>query len=142
MLDKRGDSNLWENFIFLVISLFLFLGAFAFVLGYNDGAVLYEDFYAKEIALLIDKAEAGTEFAIDVSKISKIAVDNGKKVNDIIKIDNVNNKVIVSLRDSGGTSFAYFNDADIVEWKVEQVSGGAEVNRFIFNVIEKQREDI
>lgn len=99
-----------------------------------------EDFYAKEIALLIDGATPGTNLAIDVTELAGVAVKNGKPVRDMINIDNVNNKITVSTRLNTGTSFVFFNDVDVVYKPVELPSGSSQTSQFIFEVKARQRE--
>ena len=139
-MQRRGDTHIiLDSIIHIVIFILFFSGMFWFVTSYNDGAVLWEDFYAKQIANLINNAEPGMEIKVDVTRISGIAIKRGKDVKRIVDIDNVNNRVIVDLRNKKGASFAYFNNVDIIDWKVVQLSGGATTNRFEFKVIEKQR---
>ncbi|PIY80991.1 hypothetical protein COY79_05065, partial [Candidatus Pacearchaeota archaeon CG_4_10_14_0_8_um_filter_35_169] len=96
-----------------------------FVLRYQNGAAIWEEFYAVEIAKMIDNAEPGEEFYLDVSEGTSIALKSGmlrENLGNIIKIDNVRNKVIVKLRPNSGTVYRYFSDLDVVDWKLEQVS--------------------
>lgn len=138
-MNKRGEGILWDNIIYILLFLVFFLMMFYFVSSYQDGAFFWEDFYAKEITNLINHAEPGIEFKIDVSKLAVIAVKRGKNLHDLISIDNVNNKIIVSVRNGVGTSFNFFNDVDIVEPMIDTPSGGAATTRFIFKTAERKR---
>lgn len=142
-MDKRGGMNIaMDSIIYLVICALVFIGMLWFVNSYSNAAGFWEDFYAKEIAGIINNAERGMEYKIDITNVAVIALKNGKPVKDIISIDNVNNQVIVSTRASTGTGFSFFNDVDIVEWKVEAPSGSPETTQFIFKVKEKQRDEV
>jgi len=61
---------------------------------------------------------------------------NGKKKEEIFIFDNINNEVIVSLRQGTGASFSFFNEVDVVESRVELVSGSANTNRLYFKIKE------
>ena len=143
-MNRRGtDNTLTESIIYLLLFILFFLLMFYFVNANNNGAFFWEDFYVKELAFLIDRAEPGMEFAIDVSELSRVAIKKGKNLRDLILIDNVNNRVTVSVRQGAGTSFNFFNDVDII---IEDgaglvlPSGGATTTQFIFKVKEKQRD--
>ncbi|MCH7567873.1 MAG: hypothetical protein IIA87_00455 [Nanoarchaeota archaeon] len=140
--ESAGDNILFNNLIYMILFILFFLGMFYYVLGFQNGAALLEDFYAKEISRMINAAELGTEteVSLDVTKATEIAFKKGVRRSDIFNFDNVNNKVIVSLRLNGGTSFNFFNDVDVVDWDIKLVSGGIETNRLYFKIVEKQRE--
>ncbi|MEK6847180.1 MAG: hypothetical protein AABY16_03375 [Nanoarchaeota archaeon] len=143
-MNRRGtDNTLTESIIYLLIFILFFLLMFYFVSANNNGAFYWEDFYAKELALVIDRAEPGMEFAIDVSELSRVAIKKGKNLRDLILIDNINNKVTVSVRPGAGTSFLFFNDVDIVIEQGDGIvlpSGGATTTQFKFKVKERQRD--
>ncbi len=109
---------------------------FWFVLSYSNGSAFMEDFYAKEIVMMINDAEAGQKLALDVTKLASVAVKNGKQIRDMILVDNVNNKIIVSTRLTTGTSFAFFNDVIVANWRVELFSGSSKTSQFIFEIRE------
>ena len=82
------------------------------------------------------------EIKIDVSRVAVIAFKKTKPIEDIIYVDNVNNQIIVSSRLNAGTSFGFFNDVDIVEWKTEGPSGRPENTQFMFKVKERGRNEL
>lgn len=131
-----------DNIIHIIIFAMFFAIMFWGISSYSDGSALLEDIYAKEIARVINGAEPGMNFKIDISKIASVAFNNGKNFADIIYVDNVNNEVRVSSRLSSGTAYKFFNDVDVVNFSVETVSGNEEGTRFIFEVVEKQRVEL
>jgi len=143
MLNKKGDageSPLWTNVIYLFLVLIFIIPLVGFINAQKDAAATWEDFYAKEIARMINSAEPGTEVFLDVTRAVGIAsgrgqLDSGK----IIDFDNVNNEVRVSLRLDGGTSYGFLNDVDIVEWEVIPASGGIDTFRLRFDIVEAQK---
>lgn len=139
-MNRRGASNLaMDTIIPLIVVTAVFAVMIWFVNSYSHGSAFYEDFYAKEIANVINNAEPGMEFKIDITPLASLAVKSGKPIRDLVYIDNVNNKVIVSTRLNTGTSFNFFNNVDVLYLPPEGPSGGVETTRFIFKIVEKQR---
>ncbi|MDP4039379.1 MAG: hypothetical protein Q8P57_02260 [Candidatus Pacearchaeota archaeon] len=141
MINKRGFDITLETTMYLMLFTIFFVSMFWYITGYQDGAVFWEDVYAKEIANLINRAEPGQEVKIDVSILTGIAKKKGQNLKEVVSIDNVNNRVVVSVRPGRGTSFGFFNDLDIVNFRTELISGKVDANRFIFEVVEKQRDE-
>ena len=142
-MNKKGDNDmLMENIIYLTIFIIFFLTMFWFVNSYSNRSAYYEEFYSKKIAGIINSAEPGMDFKIDITPLAIAASKNSKPIKDIILIDNVNNQIIVSSRPNSGTSFGFFNDVDVVNWYVESPSGRADTTQFIFTIKEKKRNEI
>lgn len=144
-MNKKGDlsDSVMMNYAMHLILLVIFtIIMFYFVIGYQEGAFGLEDIYAKEIVRIIDSAEPGSQVFIDVTEITAIAFKSGKSPSEIFAFDNVNNRVTVNLK-SGGTSFRYFNEVDIVDVDLELPSPGAgtETNRLTFRVVEAARHE-
>ncbi|MEK6894614.1 MAG: hypothetical protein AABX10_04075 [Nanoarchaeota archaeon] len=140
-MDKRA-SIVMDNIIHIIIFCLFFAIMFWGIGSYSNGSAMLEDIYAKEIARVINVAEPGMSFKIGISKIAAVAFKNGKNFADIVTINNVNNEVVVSSRLSSGTAYKFFNDVDIVNFKVEAVSGNSQDTRFIFDVVKKQRSEL
>ncbi len=139
-MNRRGDTTiLMDTITHLVIFILFFAIMFWFVLSYSNGSAFMEDFYAKEIVMMINNAEPGQKLAIDVTKLAGVAVKNGKPVRDMIQVDNVNNRIIASTRLNSGTSFAFINDVDIIYRPVELPSGSSKTSQFIFEVREGRK---
>jgi hypothetical protein len=141
-INKRGTGEiLTNNLIYIILFLVFFMLMFYFVVGFQDGSSVWEEFYAKEIVKIVNEAEPGTEIYLDVTALTKIAFKHGKSRNEIITFNNLQNLVIVSLTSKRGTSFNFFNDVDIVEPSIKLISGGKETNRLYFKVMERQRDE-
>ncbi len=108
--NKKASSELLSTSLFFLLNLIFIVLLLTFVNNASKGAFVYEEMYAKQIALLIDNAEPGTTVFIDFSRALEIAKGNNKKTEDIVKIDKEKNEVIVSLSNRGGHSFQYFSD--------------------------------
>lgn len=131
-----------DTIMHIIIFIMFFLVMFWFVNSYSNGAAFWEDFYAKEIVRMINGAEVGMEFKIDVTPLAVAAFKLNKPIKDTISVDNVNNKVVVSSRLGTGTSFGFFNDVDVIYLPPEGPSGKPENTRFIFKVKERGRNDL
>ena len=141
-MEKKGEGGiLTNNLIYIILFLVFFVLMFYYILGYQDGASVWEEFYSKEITKIINEAKPGTEVYLDVTKLTSIAFKNGKTKKEIIYFDNVENSVIVSLNKGSGTEFKFYNDVDIFEPEIKLISGGVKTNRLYFKVIEKQRKE-
>lgn len=112
MRNKRGMTILLENVIFISLNLvFLSILVLFVVLKVNNVAIS-EEIYAKQIALIVDSAKPGMAVNLNMEKAFK-KMEKGFALKDIVSIDNENNLVEVKLRQDGGYSYAFFNDADV-----------------------------
>lgn len=111
--NKKADTIVLETTIFIVLNILFIVLLLIFVYSSGKGAFVYEEVYAKQIALLIDNAKPNMTIGMDIEKLVKIAESNGKAIDKIVSIDEKENKVIVSLSNKGGHSFQYFSDYDI-----------------------------
>ena len=89
-----------------------------FVNSSGNRDFVYEQIYAKEIALIIDNAKPDMAILFDVSELIEIAKENRKDVSEIIKLDKEDNIVWVSLKGDRGYSYKYFSGSD-VEFKLQ-----------------------
>ncbi len=112
-MNKKADTIVLETIIFIVLNLIFFVAMLWFVYGSGKGAFIYEQVYAKQIALLIDDAKPNMTLGLNIEKGIEIAEENGKSVEKIVSIDDKEKKVIVSLSDKGGYVFQYFSDYNI-----------------------------
>jgi len=103
-MNKRADTVLVETVIFIALNLIFFVLMIVFVWHSGNSASVYEEFYAKKIALAIDSSNSQTSITFDIQKAREFS-----KAEDIIKIDSGNNLVTVNLGGKG-YSFSYFSD--------------------------------
>lgn len=108
-LNKNGQIGT-ETVIFIVLNI-LFFGSLLYFLFHSAGsAAIYEQAYAKQIALLIDNAKPDSTIYVNIDKLISIANSNGVRPENIVRIDEVNKRVIVSLVDKKGYSMQYYSD--------------------------------
>ena len=108
---KRGQTQLLETIIFVVLNLVFFCGLLYFV--YHSGSTngVYEEALAKKAALAADRIEPGMRVYIGVSNEIELAQKAGIKTGDIFSAKNGNIKV--TLSSLGGYDFNYFSDYQI-----------------------------
>jgi hypothetical protein len=117
-MNKRGGlvDILADNVIYLVL-LALFLSVMiVFVARQRDSVSLWENYYASEIEKLIEMAEPGNEFEIDVHKATEIADSRGVAQNKIF--DFADGEIYVKVSASGRTMQRYYNNVKISEWEI------------------------
>ena len=108
-----GDITI-GNVIFLVL-LALVIGFLAYYIpGKFQGAEIWEGYYSQEIVKMINFAEPGDEFCIDVQKATEIAEENRVPTqSERFEIDNTKKQTCVKLSRGEKTCFNYFNDVEI-----------------------------
>jgi len=117
--NKKAVIMTLETVIFLVLNLIFLIMMIMFAYQQGNRYFVYEESYAKQVVLLIDNAKPETAMLLDISELIEIAKENKKDVNEIIKLDKINNKVFVSLRGERGYSYKYFTEAD-VNFKIDE----------------------
>lgn len=111
-LNKKGQDLVFPIVIFLVINLAFFSIMMLFVQRVSSGAILYEEVYAKKIGLILNRAEPGMEFKLNVTDLVNIALENKidpSNLNSIIQINTEKGIVSVKARPEGGFNYPYFS---------------------------------
>tara|TARA_Y100000310_G_scaffold333757_1_gene411950 strand:+ start:1067 stop:1513 length:447 start_codon:yes stop_codon:yes gene_type:complete len=114
--NKKSESLIYPTVIFIILNILFFSILLLFVFKSSSGALIYEQVYAKQIALMIDRAKPDMEISMDFSEGIKIAEKNklsGERLKKIVEITSEENKVTVSLSHKGGYNFKYFSDYDV-----------------------------
>jgi len=110
---KRG-TILIENVVFIILNLAFLAILILFLLRQGNGAIVLEQSYAKNIALLIDSAKPITEMKLNMEDAMALAEKNGISREDIVEING--NIVTVKLSRDGGYSYSFFNDVDVTSY--------------------------
>lgn len=147
-MNKKGElaELLFSNVSYLILLIIFFLGVLYFVMQQQEGANVWEDYYAKKIAGVIDFSEKGDRACLDVHRATEIARDNNvKSFSEIFGIDNANNEVCVRLSRGGKTCFDYFNEIDAVNVDLNLAEGknekGESVNLLCFDIVDAQKKE-
>ena len=106
-MNKRGDEIVMEQDIFIILNLIFFLTLLYFVYNSSSGSFVNEQYYAKQIALMIDEAKPGTVISIDVTDGYNLVKKNKFDEKNMIKI--TDKDVLVRLSSSRIYQFPYFN---------------------------------
>lgn len=96
-----------EQVIFIVLNILFFVLLAAFVIRSGNGAAIYEQAYAKQIAIFLEKASPGMVISLNMSNALDIAKNKGKEFDKVVIISE--GKVKVSLTGSGGYAYKYFS---------------------------------
>jgi len=128
--NKRGSEMILPPLMFIVLNIVFFSVLLVFVVKASTGALVYEQAYAKQVALLIDEAKSDMQILVDFEEGVEVAKKN-KKTSGLVKIDNKTNQVVVSLGSKGGYSYKYFSDYEVNAYEV------VEDNLIIINIGDK-----
>ncbi len=121
-LNKRGDILM--NVMFITLNLLFFLTMALFVHRAASSAFVYEEAYAKKIALILNRAESGMEIELDISDLVNVALKNKidpTKIQEIIKIDSDNGTIMVKAKPEGGFVYPYYSDLEFNENRISLV---------------------
>lgn len=117
--DEFGGSLLMEYVVyFILLGLFL-TGAVFFVYRQLNGAGMWSDIYAKELAIVLNGAEEGDRYVINVHKATRIALSNEIPFEQIFSFDAVNGKACVSLSKGSKSCYPYFNNLVVEEKQIK-----------------------
>ena len=111
--NKKGDVALINVIMFLVLNLVFVSVMFVFVDYAGSRALIYEQSYAKQIALIIDNAKPEMVVLLDVERAIKFAKENNQELKNVFRLDNEKNKITVHLTKQGGYGYIYFSDYDV-----------------------------
>ena len=141
-MNKKGESLLTGNTIYLILLLMFTAGMFYFLLEQANGSSVWGDYFVKEVVKTIDFAEPGDNLCLDVHKATEIAKKNRlESFSEIFRVDNVNNEVCVKLSLGRRNCISYFNEVDVVNAELKLAEGknedGQDINLFCFSIVEK-----
>jgi hypothetical protein len=113
--EKRG-TILIENVVFIILNILFITILILFITKQGSGAIVLEQSYAKNIALLVDASRPVMEMKINMEDAFKLAEKNGIKREDIVKINPKDNTVTVKLSIKSGYSYSFFKDLDVTAY--------------------------
>jgi hypothetical protein len=118
MISKRGKGGtiLIENVVFIILNLLFLTILILFITKQGSGAVVLEQSYAKNIALLVDASRPVMEMKINMEDAFKLADKNGVKREEVVKINLKDNSVTVKLSPKGGYSYSFFKELDVTAY--------------------------
>ena len=107
MIHKKGNI-LTGNIIFIILNLVFLSILIIFLFSKMGSAIVLEEKYAKQIALILDSAEPGMIIHLNMKDAIKIANKEDRDLNNVISVQD--NIVKVQLGEKGGYSYSFFND--------------------------------
>ena len=111
ILNNKKGNILTENLVFIILNVIFLTILFVFLFRQGEGAVILEESYAKQIALLIDGAKPGMVITLNMEKGIKLAEKNKLNTDNIVtKSGNI---ITVKLSEKGGYSYSFFNNVDV-----------------------------
>ena len=124
------------NLVYLILALIFIIPLGTFIGMQAFGASLWGQYYAKSFAsLVINQAEPGDEFILDIHKATGIANLNGETdLNKTITLDNDASEVCAKLSPGKKTCYKYFNNVEVTE---KSIRYGDPINLLRFKIIEK-----
>ncbi|HVY01250.1 MAG TPA: hypothetical protein VHA12_00610 [Candidatus Nanoarchaeia archaeon] len=120
-MNKKANV-LTENIMYLILLAFFVLLIWGFLFNRANSSALWEDFYAKELARVVDSSQAGDVLRLEVQKATSIAKRNGidiQEAGNMFLFDAKNRRICVQLSVSGGKCYPYFNDVIVTQTSME-----------------------
>lgn len=114
MKNKKGSDLLQQYVIFILLNLVFLVILLTFLYSRGNGAIVLEESYSKNIALLIDASTPVMEMKINMDKAFDLADSKGISRDEIVKIEN--NSVTVKLTADSGYTYNFFNDVDVTAY--------------------------
>ena len=114
MMNKRGSELLREEVVFIIFYVVVLGILFISSSVISSGALVYEQSYAKKIALMIDSADAEDgviRMTINMEKAYQIGKKNEIDLSKAVIIED--GKVRVRLGSGNGYSYNYFSGYDV-----------------------------
>jgi hypothetical protein len=136
-MKKRG-TILVENVIFIILNLMFLAILVLFLVKQGSGAIVLEQAYSKQIAMLIDSANPVMLIKIDMEKGKTIAEENGINFNDVVSING--NMVRVKLSNGEGYTYSFFNDVDVSGYADRDDKGNYN-GLYVFTINKKVEEN-
>ena len=114
---KKGDLVSMEM-IMIILTIAFFGSVLLFISSNSPNVVVYEQTYAKEISLFIEKAEPFMHIEIPFENAINFAIENNADPTKIVKIDKENHFVQVSLtfdsqQNNRGYVYNFLSDYEI-----------------------------
>lgn len=132
-MEKKG-TILLENIIFIILNLVFMIILVLFIARQGEGAILVEQQYAKQIALLIDSAKPISIIHLNMDGALEIAEKNNIPFKEVVNING--NVVKVKLSDDSGYEYSFFNNVN-----AEAFSEGNPRGIYTFTISSKKVEN-
>ena len=132
MINRKGQI-LIESVIFIILNVTFLVILVLFLVKQGNGAVLMEDGYSKQIALLIDSAPPGTIILVNLEEGLTISKEKGIPFENVVKIKG--NQVLVNLTGRGGKEYSFFNNVSVNNY-IDKINGDPN-GVYVFAILKK-----
>ena len=102
-----------ENIVFIILNLLFLTIIVLFLLKQGSGAIVLEQTYSKQIAMLVDSSKPGMIIKIDMEKGQKLAEENKIDFKDVVRISDNTVRVKLTSQVKGGYTYSFFNDVNV-----------------------------
>jgi hypothetical protein len=136
-MKKRG-TILVENIVFIILNILFLSVLVIFLIKQGSGAIVLEQAYSKQIAMLVDSAKPVMIIKLDMEKGRKLAEEKGIDFNNAVKI--TGNTVKVRLSERGGYTYSFFNDVRVTPFAMIDEKGKY-TGMYMFTIEEKGVEN-
>ena len=116
-MNTKSETMILENVVFILFIIVFVVAVGLSIVRFGSYAALYEEVYAKQIALLIDRAKPGMEIEMNIAQLEDLAKKN-HYTGEIIRINNSDNSVRVKLEEKGYTHYFFSNNT--VVWNIDE----------------------
>ncbi|MBM3233058.1 hypothetical protein FJZ18_02740 [Candidatus Pacearchaeota archaeon] len=108
---KRGASDILHSTIAFIFILLLFtFGMWYYIYQQKSGASVWEDYYAKQLTIVMNSARPGDIIVLDVHKATEIAQKASVSFESIFLISD--QETCVRLSQGRKTCYSFFNRVD------------------------------
>ena len=136
-MNKGGEigEQVTDSVIYLILVMLFVAGLIIFVSSQRNGAALWSDIYAKEIAKVINLAEPGDEIHLNIHKATSIALRNDVNSGEVFEFNNEKSEICIRLNLGRKSCYGYFNNVNVIEPEVEL---GVPINILSFKIEERK----
>ena len=120
-MNNRGGTNLIaQNVIFIILNVIFLVIIIVFLVSKMSSASVFEEKYAKEVALALDSASPGMIITINMKDALDVARKNLGEANldKVLKING--NLVTVNLQGGKGYTYSFFNSVNISNYYLDK----------------------
>ena len=120
---KKKGTILVENIVFIILNLLFLVVLVLFLVKQGSGAVVLEQTYSKQIAMIADLAKPGMIIKMDMTRGKTLADSNGFNFNEVVRISDNAVRVKLSSSVKAGYTYSFFNDVNVLPQALKDEKG-------------------
>lgn len=123
--NKRGESYLEENVVYIVLFILFLMSGMAFLYKYQNNVYFWEQYYSYTIAKSINNAQVGDRVELNFDKAVELAKKEGiADYKQTVVFDNVKKEAGVGLQKGKKTVYSFLRNYNIENVIVEEDING------------------